>query len=274
MSGLPAAASDASCAPPTPAEGTFGELRVPGSSETRPAAVNNRGDIVGSYLDSQGRVHGFLYRDGAFFTIDAPGGVTTTATDINASGTIVGNVDGRGYILRNGAFTFVQAPGAFATSTTSINNRGVVGGIALEPNELDGREVGFVRSPDGTFERIAPAGFANALVRDIDNRGALLVNADLSQLLRIRGEYEAIEPCRPRDILVRITNRRGFVGVTDEPSLGMVLGLVQTDREYTTYQYPGGDQTVLSDVNASGVAVGQANDPVRGTIGFVFVPRP
>jgi probable HAF family extracellular repeat protein len=267
-----AAAAD-SCPAPVTASGTFHELQVPGATNTDPLAINSAGDIVGAYGDAQGRAHGFLYRNGMFHTIDVPGSSSSFAADINASGTIVGNFGSRAYVLRDGSFTFIDAPGAFATSATAINDRGAVAGLALEPNDSDGREVGFVRGRDGSFERIAFDEVAGVGVRDITNQGTLLVNADLSQLLRTRGEYETIQPCSASDIIIRLTRQKHFVGATFEPSLQMSFGLVHTHRQYTLYQYPGAVSTLLRDVNSAGLAVGQANDPVRGSIGFVFVPE-
>jgi len=255
------------------AKGTYLEIRVPGSTETDPFAINDRGDIVGSYSDAAGQVHGFLYRNRKFFTIDVPGSSTTVAVDINRDGTIVGNFDSHGYIYRHKAFEQVDAPGAFETSVTAINNLGVVTGLALEPNDFDGREAGFVRRADATFERVVPDGASGALVKDINNRQVLLVNADQSQLLRIDGTYETIQPCRPSDTAFRITDREDRLGIGEEPSLGIFVGYLQTATRYTTYLFPGSTQTQLRDVNASGIAVGQANDPARGSVGFVFIPK-
>jgi probable HAF family extracellular repeat protein len=267
------AAPPGACAKPKMAKGSYQELRVPGWTEIAPSAINERGDIVGAYADEQGHVHGFLYRNGEFVTIHVPGSSTTTAVDINMDGTIVGNFDSHGYILRDQAYEPIDAPGGFETSVTAINDDGVVTGLALEPNDFDGREVGFVRHADGTFERVVPEGASSALVKDINNRQVLLVNTSQGQLLRIDGTYQAIQPCRPSDTAFRITDVEDRLGSSEEPSLGMFVGYLQTATRYTTYRFPQSIQTTLRDVNASGVAVGQANDPVRGSVGFVFTPK-
>jgi probable HAF family extracellular repeat protein len=268
-----AAPPQGACAKPKMAKGSYQEVRVPGATDTEPSAINDRGDIVGAYSDAAGQVHGFLYRNGQFSTIHVPGSSTTVAVDINIDGTVVGNFDNHGYILRDQTFESIDAPGAFETSVTAINDQGVVTGLALEPNEFDGREVGFVRDADGTFERVVPDGSSSALVKDINNRQVLLVNANQGQLLRIDGAYQVIQPCRPLDTAFRITDRQDRVGDSEEPSLGMFVGYVQTATRYTTYRFPQSNQSQLRDVNASGTAVGQANDPVRGRIGFVFIPK-
>lgn len=60
--------------------------------------INPGGDIVGAYVDSAGKSHGFLLRDGQYTTIAVPGelaGVSgtlpTSANGINPAGDIVGN---------------------------------------------------------------------------------------------------------------------------------------------------------------------------------------
>lgn len=52
--------------------------------------ISDRGDIVGSYTDSNKKTHGFLLSDGVFTTIDVPGAASTLARGINARGDVVG----------------------------------------------------------------------------------------------------------------------------------------------------------------------------------------
>ena len=51
--------------------------------------ISDSGDIVGSYTDSNKKVHGFLLRNGVYTTIDVPGAAITMArgkdTSINTS---------------------------------------------------------------------------------------------------------------------------------------------------------------------------------------------
>ena len=54
-------------------DGTFTPLHVPGSAIASKFGFNNAGLAVGSYSDSSGLGHGFLYNDGVFTTVDVPG---------------------------------------------------------------------------------------------------------------------------------------------------------------------------------------------------------
>jgi hypothetical protein len=65
-------------------------LDVPGSIQTIAQGINNTSKIVGSYSDSRGVNHGFLYTAGAFTTIDVPGAAATEAYGINDANQIVG----------------------------------------------------------------------------------------------------------------------------------------------------------------------------------------
>ena len=69
-------------------------LDVPGSVVTVALDINDRGQVVGGYIDSAGRQHGFHYHNGRYTTIDAPRplepfAMGNIATGINDRGEIV-----------------------------------------------------------------------------------------------------------------------------------------------------------------------------------------
>jgi probable HAF family extracellular repeat protein len=65
-------------------------LQFPGSSFTQALGVNNHDEVVGSYTDANGTMHGFRYRDGQYFSIDVPGGMNTVINGVNDDGWVVG----------------------------------------------------------------------------------------------------------------------------------------------------------------------------------------
>jgi hypothetical protein len=69
-----------------PDQGPFlsSQIYVPGSLVTIPNKINNDGDVVGIYVDTQGREHGFWLRNGDYTSIDFPGAVATEAVGINS----------------------------------------------------------------------------------------------------------------------------------------------------------------------------------------------
>ena len=85
---------------PTPAafyaykveDGDYQLLDIPNSISSDARDVNPSGEIVGFFIDSANKTHGFLVRKGDFATIDFPGAdvVSTQARGINPQGDIVG----------------------------------------------------------------------------------------------------------------------------------------------------------------------------------------
>lgn len=66
------------------------QLDIPGQGDTEPAAINNPGDIVGTYDDISFLTHGFVRAHGSYQTVDFPSGNTTLPFGINSQQQIVG----------------------------------------------------------------------------------------------------------------------------------------------------------------------------------------
>jgi hypothetical protein len=99
-------------------DGSFVTIDVPGAVfpgagsfffPTFPSGINTAGDLVGTFQDQPGGgLHGAVYSDGEFTTIDVPGSSQTNAIGINNSREIVGHyVDTAG-----GEHGFLAIPGA------------------------------------------------------------------------------------------------------------------------------------------------------------------
>jgi hypothetical protein len=87
------------------AAGNYTSLDAPGAILTVAEGINNRGEIVGLYLDVGGNAHGFVlsgigdYMDpSAWTTVDVPHARDTRIFSINARGQIAGPyVDATGF---------------------------------------------------------------------------------------------------------------------------------------------------------------------------------
>src|SRR5438309_1009326 len=127
----------------------FTTIDVPGAILTNAFGINSPGNIVGLYIDTTAREHGFLLAAGSFSTIDVPGAVRTEARGINNSGHIVGgyiDTAGRdhGFDLAAGIFSTIDFPGAIATEAFGINDPRHIVGFYLDAT---GMTHGFSATP-------------------------------------------------------------------------------------------------------------------------------
>ncbi len=139
-----------SCAPVILAGPAFTTIDVPGATATLATGINAAGQIVGSYVDTFHRGHGFMLAGSKFTTVDPPGAISTSATGINDAGQIVGEYFGAdthgtvGFMLAAGRYTTIEVPGlgAGATHAIGINAAGSIVGYC--PDATVTRRLGFV----------------------------------------------------------------------------------------------------------------------------------
>jgi uncharacterized membrane protein len=152
--------------------------------------INDRGDIVGRFLDDNNFSHGFLFSKGVLTTLDFPGASQTQALGINESGTVVGSwdlldADGNllaehGFTWKNGAFTEVNFPGSADTAVLGINARGDL--VGSWNTGLTSQIHGFVCSKGQCFSFDVP--FPESVFTQADDINALghitgiYINAD------------------------------------------------------------------------------------------------
>jgi uncharacterized membrane protein len=170
--------------------GTYTTIDVPfpGATNTVAAGINNFGDVVGSYVDSDENSHGFTLKNGVFKSFDFPGPdvLDTTASAINDTGSIVGyyydlnSQERRGFLFNGRRFTSIDPPfsDACCTRALGINNRGEIVGDYLQGYTVFGftRKQGKFQSFDWSFPPDFPDPFAseNALPSGSNNRGDIV----------------------------------------------------------------------------------------------------
>jgi uncharacterized membrane protein len=126
--------------------GRYTPIDVPGDNYTLASDVNDRGQVVGAFLNRE-RTAGFSFlrdADGTYTRLpDPPGSLQTIALGINNKGQIVGAfaVDPpndrpqiNGFLLDDGKFTVIDFPGAKGTQIWGINDSGQMAGFYLDPN--------------------------------------------------------------------------------------------------------------------------------------------
>jgi uncharacterized membrane protein len=184
--------------------GTITTVDVPGALSTVASGINNRGAVVGNFVDSDGG-HGFLLDRGEVTPIDPPGAIpkdpnaspvdgNIAAFDINDRNQIVGfypdaNGTFHGFLYDRGRFTTIDHPDAsdagrsgggcdgkgFAASAAfGINNRGQVVGQYVDD---DGVLHGYVWERKRGFRTIDPPRGGETVAVDINDRGQILLPA-------------------------------------------------------------------------------------------------
>jgi len=145
---------------------------VPGARDVLAKGINNRGQVVGEYVDAAavpgpggllpaGSVHGFIRRpNGRIAAFDVPFPYLHDIGDVNDRGQIVGYYDdpdrpyslGGGFLReRDGRITKLDVPGALSTNPRCVNNRGQVFGSYVD--------AGARPNPDGTIPQGVIHGF-------------------------------------------------------------------------------------------------------------------
>src|ERR1044071_7089882 len=142
-----------------PLMGTFGQKAAnsgsievittfdyPGAgNNTLPQKINERGDIVGVFIDSSGVTRGFVrFSNGSFSEPIVDPNDTVGFTEgrgINNSRTVCGDYatsDGNlhGFFLSGGTFTGFDVPGAVFTAVLSINNAADFAGTFVDGSGL------------------------------------------------------------------------------------------------------------------------------------------
>jgi uncharacterized membrane protein len=117
--------------------GTITPIEIPGVSIVSPSAINNFGQIVGSYLDpiNPTLTHGFFRdADGTLtYPLDYPGSRTSALFGLNDKGQIVGSWDDSNFtqhglfVILPNHFLSYDSPGGY-TVFHGINNQGRISG--------------------------------------------------------------------------------------------------------------------------------------------------
>lgn len=283
----------------------FTAIDAPGATFTEALDIGPSGDIVGRYVSSDGRSHGYLLHEGTFTTIDLSA-TLTSAQGIAPNGDIVGRyqtADGKlhGFLLSAGAFTAIDVPSAVGTNALGINPRGDVVGAYCDPagcpptaSRADLGKHGFLLR-DGTFTpidfpgaaitqafRIRAAGqiagryrgadghwhafvFREGQFTSIDVPGALEV-ASFPPPVGINAAGDVVSSfCAAAPCPVRLTDKLATVH-------GFLLPRAngETGGPITTIDVPGALGTAAYSINTRGDIVGAYADPNHKAHGFLL----
>src|SRR5438552_1940618 len=254
---------------------------------TSPQKINERGDIVGEFIDSSGVVRGFVrFSDGSFSAPIVDPNDTVGFTEgrgINNSGTVCGDYntsDGNshGFFLSGGTFTEYDVPGALNTAVLGINDPGDFSGTFSDDDVIGQAFV----SVGGTVTSFSVPGATATLAYQLNNSKQFVVayHIDSSGILHgyFRDANGALHfpidpPGSVQTILFGDNNRNWAVGRYADGS-GATHGLFFTaPNNFFTFDYPGSTFTSLNGINAQGFICGRYGDPSMPGIAHGIIAR-
>jgi len=250
---------------------------------TLPQKINERGDVVGEFIDSSGVTRGFVrFSDGSFSAPIVDPNDTVGFTEgrgINNSRTTVAGdyviSDGtlHSFFLSGGTFTEYDVPGAVQTNLLSINDPGdFTGGF----DDGSGIFQGFI-SVDGTLSSFSVPGAAGTFAYEINNSEELTVGYYIDGVI-LHGYYRdssgtlhfPIDPSGSTTTVLFGLNDRNWVVGRYADSGGATHGLFFIPpNQFSTFDYPGSTFTSLNGINDKGVIVGRYVDASGIAHGFL-----
>ena len=252
-------------------------------NSTLPQKINERGDIVGVFIDSNLVSRGFVrFSDGSFSAPIVDPNDTVGFTEgrgINNSGTVAGDYvisDGtvHSFFLSDGTFTEYDVPGAVQTNLLSINDSGEFTG-GFDPG--DGIFQAFV-GRGGTLTSFSVPGAALTLAYEINNNKKLVVGYFIDSSGILHGYYRDADgalhfpidpPGSAATVLFGLNNKNWVVGRYADAA-GATHGLFFVPpNQFFTFDYPGSTFTSLNGINDQGFICGRYVDASGIAHGFI-----
>ena len=263
---------------------TLGSIQVtttfdyPGTgNSTLPQEINESGDIVGIFLDSNGVSRGFIrFSNGSFSApiVDPNDTVGfTEARGINNSRTVCGDYFGsdgnlHGFFVSGGTFTEYDVPGAPSTVVFGINNPGDFAGAFSDTPGINGIFQAFV-SLGGTITSWNVPEALSTFAYQLDDSKQLAVGNYIDSSGILHGYYRDANgalhfpidpPGSVGTVLFGVNNRNWVVGRYADSS-GVTHGLFFIPpNQFFTFDYPGTTFTSLGGINTQGLICGRYVD--------------
>src|SRR5205807_4173966 len=250
---------------------------------TSPQKINERGDIVGEFIDSNGVVRGFVrFSDGSFSAPIVDPNDTVAFTEgrgINNPGTVCGDYntsDGNlhGFFLSGGTFTEYDVPGAVFTAVLGINNPADFAGTFIDGS---GIQQAFV-SVGGTVTLFSVPAAVATLAYNINDSKRLVVGYYIDGSAILHGYYRdangtlhfPIDPSGSVATILFGLNNRDWVVGRHADSSGVTHGLFFVPpNNFFTFDYPGSAFTSLNGISDQGNICGRYVDASGIAHGFI-----
>jgi hypothetical protein len=253
-------------------------------NQTLPQKINERGDVVGEFIDSNGVTSGFVrFSNGSFSDPIVDPNDTVGFTEgrgINNPRTVAGDyaaTDGtiHSFLWSDDTFTEYDVPGAFQTNLLGINEPGELTGAF---DDGSGIFQGFVDSRGTITPFSVPDAAGGTFAYEINNSKKLLVGYYIDGSAILHGYYRDANgalhfpidpPGSVTTVLFGLNNRNWVVGRYAD-SAGATHGLffVPPDN-FFTFDFPGSTFTSLNGISSQGIIVGRYVDASGIAHGFL-----
>ena len=253
-------------------------------NSTLPQKINERGDVVGDFIDSSGVTRAFVrFSDGSFSAPIVDPNDTAGFTEgrgINNSRTVNGDYVGsdgnlHGFFLSGGTFTDYNVPGALQTTLLSINDPGDFTGD-FDPDGSGIFQAWF--SSGGTITSFSVPGALSTFAYEINNNKKLVVGYYIDAAGILHGYFRdangalhfPIDPPGSTATILFGLNIRNWVVGRYADSSGVTHGLFFVPpNSFFTFDFPGSTFTSLNGINAQGVICGRYVDASGIAHGFL-----
>jgi hypothetical protein len=253
-------------------------------NNTLPQKINERGDIVGEFIDPAGVTRGFVrFSDGSFSDPIVDPNDTVGFTEgrgINNARTIAGDYatsDGtiHSFFLSGSTFTEYDIPGAVQTNLLGINDLGdFTGGFDPDGSGIFQAFLG----RGGTLTTYAVPGALGTFAYEITNNKKLVVGYFIDSAGVLHGQYRdtngalhfPIDPSGSVATVLFGANNRNFVVGRYADSSGVTHGLFFVPPDsFFTFDYPGSTFTSLNGISSQGNICGRFVDASGIAHGFI-----
>jgi hypothetical protein len=252
---------------------------------TLPQKINEKGDVVGEFVDSNAVTRAFVrFSDGSFSDPIVDPNDTVGFTEgrgINNSRTVCGDYassdgDNHGFFLSGGTFTEYNVPGAVSATVLGINDVADFNGSFSYGS---GIFQGYI-SVGGTITSFSVPGALLTLAYEINNSKTLVVGYYIDAAGILHGYFRdasgalhfPIDPSGSTATVLFGLNDSNWVVGRYADSAGATHGLFFIPpNNFFTFDYPGSTFTSLNGINDQGVICGRYVD--ASGIGHGFLAR-
>jgi probable HAF family extracellular repeat protein len=281
----------------------FISFDFPGATSTRASGINADGAVVGGYVDSAGKQHGFLVSGGIFTMIDYPGAVGTAALGINSQGDIVGqytvNSSGdssaiQGFLLQHGTFSPLTPPGGrLGMIAQRINDAGQITGC-VHDHDMGASMHSFLYSNGNSSELSMGMSMGTGLLNDASLTLGFYTDSttglhaylgsgdstvpfdfpfaggtaawDINPSGEVVGQYADV---------AKKTHGLLMIPSAFDPTFGVApVAGISPSYQFITIDYPGSTYTQAVGINAAGHIVGSYRDAAGTQHGFLLMRAP